>query len=284
MELLIVTGMSGAGKTQAANSLEDMGYYCVDNIPPSIIPSFTELSYKGEGLERLAIVTDARGGNMFSEIMPVLEHLKEKQVGYKILFLDASDEILVRRYKENRRRHPLAEDDISILEAVKKERELLNVIRQSADYVIDTGYISVSQLKEKLSGIFFGNVSNVLRVECKSFGFKYGTDTEADIVIDVRCLPNPFYVPELKQKTGLDGDVRDYVMNSPESVDFYGKLLSFIDCSVPLYAKEGKSRLTIAFGCTGGKHRSVTFAELIGGHLKEQGFNCAVIHRDIQKR
>ena len=188
MELLIVTGMSGAGKTQAANSLEDMGYYCVDNIPPSIIPSFTELSYKGKGLEKLAIVTDARGGNMFGEIMPVLENLKEKKVNYKILFLDASDEILVRRYKENRRRHPLAEDDMSISAAVKKERELLNAIRQRADYVIDTGYISVSQLKEKLSGIFFGNVSNVLKVECKSFGFKYGTDTEADIVIDVNGL------------------------------------------------------------------------------------------------
>lgn len=280
MELLIVTGMSGAGKTQAANALEDMGYYCVDNIPPSIIPSFTELRLEG----KLAIVTDARGGNMFFEIMTVLKELRQKSVDYKILFLDASDEVLIRRYKENRRRHPIAADDMPIGEAVTKERGLLDTVRQSADYVIDTSYISVSQLKVKLSGMFFGNVSNALKIECKSFGFKYGTDTEADIVIDVRCLPNPYYVEELKNKTGLEQKVRDYVMGSEESVEFYNKLISFLDCSVPLYVKEGKSRLTLAFGCTGGKHRSVTFAELTGSHLKEQGYDCNIIHRDIQKR
>ncbi|MBR7133290.1 MAG: RNase adapter RapZ [Clostridia bacterium] len=286
MELLIVTGMSGAGKSQAANALEDIGFYCVDNIPPAIIPSFVDLSAKsGNELNKIAIVTDARGGNMFSEISDVLCDLKAKSINYRILFLDASDEILMRRYKENRRKHPLVNDDnISLAEAVSKERQMLEKIRFTADFVIDTSYISISQLKEKLSTIFFGSLSNVLKVQCKSFGFKYGSDTEADLVIDVRCLPNPFYVEELKQKTGLDSDVREYVMASPDSKEFFEKLISFVDCAVPLYAKEGKSQLTIAIGCTGGKHRSVTFAELIGAHLKEQKYDCVIAHRDINKR
>jgi len=286
MELLIVTGMSGAGKSQAANALEDMGFYCVDNIPPAIIPSFVDLSAKsGNELSRMAIVTDARGGNLFSEISDVLAHLENGKVNFKILFLDALDEILIRRYKENRRKHPLLSDvDTTISAAVEKERQLLEKIRATADFVIDTSYISIAQLKEKLSAIFFGSVSNTLKIQCKSFGFKYGLDTEADLVIDVRCLPNPFYDEELKTKTGLESKVQDYVMNSSDSEKFYNKLIDFIDCSVPLYAKEGKSQLTIAFGCTGGKHRSVTFAEKIGAYLKEKNYNCTILHRDIQKR
>lgn len=286
MELLIVTGMSGAGKSQAANALEDMGFYCVDNIPPAIIPSFVDLASKsGNELSRMAIVTDVRGGILFSEISAVLEDLKSKNVNFKILFLDASDEILVRRYKENRRKHPLA-DGVkgTISAAVENEREMLQKIYAVSDFVIDTSYISIAQLKEKLSAIFFGNVNNTLQIQCKSFGFKYGTDTEADMVIDVRCLPNPFYVEELKNKTGLEKQVRDYVMNSDESKAFYEKLLEFISCSVPLYAKEGKSQFTIAFGCTGGKHRSVTFAYNVGNYLTKQGYSCTVLHRDIQKR
>ena len=286
MELLIVTGMSGAGKSQAANALEDMGYYCVDNIPPAIIPVFVDLSSKsGAELSRMAIVTDIRGGDLFSEISDVLTDLKAKNIEFKILFLDALDEILVRRYKENRRKHPLvvsAEDTVSA--AVGQERELLKKIRSIADFVVDTSYISIAQLKEKLSAIFFGSVSNILKIQTKSFGFKYGTDTEADLVIDVRCLPNPFYVENLKNKTGLDADVQDYVMNSSDSEEFYKKTVDFIACAVPLYAKEGKSQLTIAFGCTGGKHRSVTFAEKIGAFLKAKGYNCTILHRDIQKR
>ena len=286
MELLIVTGMSGAGKSQAANALEDMGFYCVDNIPPVIIPAFVDLSSKsGNELNKIAIVTDARGGNMFSEISDVLTSLKKMDVSYKILFLDASDEVLIRRYKENRRKHPITgENDISVADAVKKERELLEKIRFSADFVIDTSFISVSQLKSKLTSIFFGSMSNALKLQCKSFGFKYGLDTEADLVFDVRCLPNPFYVEELKQKTGLDKEVRDYVLDSPDSKEFLKKLIAFIDCSVPLYAKEGKSQLVIAIGCTGGKHRSVTFAELIGEHLREKNYDCITVHRDISKR
>ena len=161
---------------------------------------------------------------------------------------------------------------------------MLEKIRSTADYVIDTSYISNPQLKEKLSSIFFGSLSNVLKIQCKSFGFKYGSDSEADLVVDVRCLPNPFYVEDLKHKTGLEKEVRDYVMQSEDSKLFFGKMVDFIDFSVPLYAKEGKSQLTVAFGCTGGKHRSVTFAELIGKHLREQGYDCVTVHRDIQKR
>ena len=285
MELIIVTGMSGAGKTQAAKQLEDMGFYCVDNVPPAIIPSFVELSNKSGGeLNRIAIVTDVRGGAMFSDILEVLELLSESNVSFKILFLDAKDEIVIRRYKENRRKHPLQKDEMSLSEAVSRERELLSKIHFKADYVIDTSYISIAQLKEKLSGIFLDNAKDALKIQCKSFGFKYGSDSEADLVFDVRCLPNPFYIDDLKHKTGLKSEVREYVMNSDESAEFLSKIIDFIDCAVPLYAKEGKSQLTIAFGCTGGKHRSVTFAELLTEHLKEQKYDCVSVHRDIQKR
>ena len=285
MELLIVTGMSGAGKSQAANALEDMGYFCVDNIPPAIIPSFVELSRKsGSELSKMAVVTDVRGGEMFAEISDVLNGFRQNNITFKILFLDAADEILVRRYKENRRKHPLAEGENSVGVAVEKERQLLKNIRATADYVIDTSYISNSQLKEKLTGIFFGNASDVLKIQCKSFGFKYGVDTDADLCFDVRCLPNPFYIEDLKHKTGLDSEVRDYVMNNPDSLVFAQRLLDFINCAVPMYIKEGKSQLTIAIGCTGGKHRSVTFAELIGKTLREKNYDCVIVHRDINKR
>ena len=285
MELLIVTGMSGAGKSQAANALEDMGYYCVDNIPPAIIPSFVELSARsGDLLNKMAIVTDIRGGVLFSEIEQVLNSLKNNSVDYKILFLDASDDVLIRRYKENRRRHPMADaENMSLSAAVKKEREMLKKIRFMSDYIIDTSHISIAQLKVQLSNVFCGSVSNVLKIQCKSFGFKYGSDTEADLVIDVRCLPNPFYVEDLKLETGHDKELRDYVMASSDSKEFLAKLLSFIDCSVPLYAKEGKSQLVISIGCTGGKHRSVTFAQLIGEHLQNENYNCSITHRDIYK-
>ena len=285
MELLIVTGMSGAGKSQAANALEDMGYYCVDNIPPAIIPSFVELSARsGDLLNKMAIVTDIRGGVLFSEIEQVLNNLKNNSVAYKILFLDAADDVLIRRYKENRRRHPMADaENMSLSAAVKKEREMLKKIRFMSDYIINTSHISIAQLKVQLSNVFCGSVSNVLKIQCKSFGFKYGADTEADLVIDVRCLPNPFYVEDLKHKTGLDKEVRDYVMSSDDSKEFLARLLSFIDCAVPLYAKEGKSQLIISIGCTGGKHRSVTFAQLIGEHLQNENFNCSITHRDIYK-
>lgn len=285
MELLIVTGMSGAGKSQASAMLEDMGFFCVDNIPPEIIPVFVDLySKKEKHLEKIAIVTDARGGNLFVEFPKVLRQLKQNGVDFKILFLDAADEVIIRRYKENRRRHPLAEDDITLQEAVKKERLMLVEIRDISDYVIDTSFTSNAQLKSEVFTAFSGGTSGALKFQTKSFGFKHGTDTEADLLIDVRCLPNPFYIEELREKTGLDKEVRDYVMQSKESKELFAKVIDFLKFSIPLYAKEGKSRLVVAFGCTGGQHRSVTFAELVGAYLKENGYECAIIHRDVQKR
>lgn len=285
MKLLIVTGMSGAGKSQAANALEDMGYYCVDNIPPAIIPAFCDLYARGNiELGRMAIVTDARGGDMFGDISDVLKNLKQNNVYYKVLFLDAADEILVHRYKENRRKHPLCDrDDITLADAVKRERKMLSQIRLESDYVVDTSRISSAQLKEQLSEIFFGNNKSGMKIQCKSFGFKYGMDNEADMVFDVRCLPNPFYVDGLTQKTGIDKEVRDYVINSPESQEFLKRMFDFIDYSVPMYVKEGKSQLVIAVGCTGGKHRSVAIAELIYKHLEQSGYYASALHRDIYK-
>ncbi|MBQ9965325.1 MAG: RNase adapter RapZ [Clostridia bacterium] len=284
MELLIVTGMSGAGKSHTANVLEDMGYYCVDNIPPLIIPSFLDLSYRGENpLKQVAIVTDIRGGEMFSALEEVLSRLKEQGIEYKIVFLDAATDVLVRRYKENRRKHPLSNTAESIENAVGIERERLNSIRLLADFVIDTSHISLSQLKGKLSAILSKDINDTMSVEFKSFGFKYGSDSEADLLFDVRCLPNPFYIEELKSKTGLDKQVRDYVLESEESKAFLEKLLAFVEYALPLYAKEGKSGLIVSFGCTGGKHRSVTFAETFCEYFKGKKYNCHTSHRDIIK-
>jgi UPF0042 nucleotide-binding protein len=285
MNLLIVTGMSGAGKSQAVNSLEDLGYYCVDNIPPTLIPSFVDLGKRGsESLNRLAVVTDTRGGDLFSEIEEVLKGLKERNIEYKLLFLDASDEVLIRRYKENRRKHPLCNlSDMTVEDAVQKERAMLKMLRLFADFIVDTSHISPAELKERLSSLFFGNTNNGFGVQCISFGFKYGPLTEADILIDARCLPNPFYDENLKSLTGLDSRVKEYVLSTDEAVNFKDKLIAFIDSAIPLYCKEGKSRLCIGIGCTGGKHRSITFAELITKHIYEKGYNCAAVHRDINK-
>lgn len=285
MKLLIVTGMSGSGKSQAIKALEDMGYYCVDNIPPSIIPSFVDLSNKGASeLEKLAIVTDIRGGEMFGEISKVLEDFRHDEIDYKILFLDASDETIVRRYKENRRTHPLCErSDITLPIAVKKERELLSNIRYDADYVVDTSRLSTAQLKTRICEMVLGDINEGIKIRCKSFGFKYGIDAEADLVFDVRCLPNPFYIEELKSLTGLDEPVRDYVMSFDESVKYKQKLEELFDLTLPMYASEGKSQLVISFGCTGGQHRSVTFAELFNDYIGKKGYRSSVMHRDIHK-
>ncbi len=285
MELVIVTGMSGAGKSTVANVLEDIGYYCVDNIPPRIIPSFVDLSLHGsQKLSRLVIVTDMRGGEMFKDITQVLDVVNKDVTDIKVLFLEAEDNELVRRYKENRRSHPLfSENTVSIKDAVARERRLLGEIRGRADYILDTTYMSTTQLKQRVVDLFAEQQSGALKIHCMSFGFKHGSAAEADLVFDVRCLPNPFYIPELRPHSGLDKEIKDFVLSDSEAVDFLNKLISFIDCAVPLYKKEGKSSLVIAFGCTGGQHRSVTFAELVSAHLKEQGFNVSVGHRDMSK-
>ena len=286
MELLIVTGLSGAGKSQVGNALEDMGFYCVDNVPPAVIPAFVDISQRSKGnLEKIALVTDIRGGQLFDSITDVLNDLDAREIKYKILFLDALDEVIIRRYKENRRKHPLnKEAKLSIEEAVKNERKALEKIRNRADFVIDTSHTPLAQLKQKVASRFCDDLSDSLRIQCKSFGFKYGSDRENDLIFDVRCLPNPFYDEALKEKTGLDKEVRDYVLSTEESREFLKKIIDFLEFSIPLYIKEGKSQLTVAFGCTGGKHRSVTFAELVGNALKEKEYNCSIVHRDILKR
>ncbi len=287
MEFLIVTGLSGAGKSQAVHALEDIGFYCVDNLPPQLLSTFYSLCQQaGERFGRVAVVTDIRGGqDMFRTLTGTLEELRQDEKPYKILFLDASDSVLTNRFKETRRKHPLADYFMGSLDqAVQMERSVLKPVREMADYVIDTSLLSPAQLKKQISTVFLGSVSDALAIHCVSFGFKYGLPTEADLVFDVRCLPNPFYVKELKNLTGLDEPVREYVMRWEQSQEVAKRLLHLVDYMLPLYLEEGKSQLVIAMGCTGGKHRSVTFAQLLYDHFTAQGKRASVNHRDIQKR
>ncbi len=285
MDFLIVTGLSGAGKSRAVDALEDIGFYCVDNMPPQLISKVAEICLAGNSqINRIAIVTDMRGGDMFYGLFEQLDELKDKGLEYKLLFLDASNAELIRRYKETRRRHPLA--DVvkgGLEEAIRNERILLKPARERADYIIDTTHLSANELKQRMNNIFLDNIRNSMLVNVMSFGFKYGVPAEADLVFDVRCLPNPFYVDELKPKTGLDEEVRDYVMNSEDSKMLLEKLKDLVSFLIPLYQKEGKTQLMIGMGCTGGKHRSVTFAELMYQYLSEQNQNVRVLHRDISK-
>ncbi len=285
MGLIIVTGMSGAGKSVAAKALEDIGFYCIDNIPPSLIKPVAELSLRGNSdLSRVAFVTDIRGGKMFDELVPTIRHLRDIGCELKVLFLDASNEKLITRYKETRRRHPMAgKSDMSVADAVVKEREMLAPLKEISDFVIDTTKTSTTTFKQRVSDLFADDLSNGMTVQVLSFGFKNGCVAEADIVFDVRCLANPFYIEELKHKTGLETEVKDFVLNLPEADGLAERLKSLIDYSLPLYCKEGKQELVIAIGCTGGKHRSVVFAELLYKHLKEQNYRVVVNHRDIAK-
>ena len=285
MDFLIVTGLSGSGKSRAVDALEDIGFYCVDNMPPQLISKVAEICLAGNSqINRIAIVTDLRGGDMFYGLFEQLDELKDKGLEYKLLFLDASNQELVRRYKETRRRHPLA--DLvkgGLEEAIRNERILLKPARERADYIIDTTHLSANELKQRMNNIFLDNIRNSMLVNVMSFGFKYGVPAEADLVFDVRCLPNPFYVDDLKPKTGLDEEVRNYVMDSEDSRKLLEKLKDLISFLIPLYQKEGKTQLMIGVGCTGGKHRSVTFAELIYQYLSDQNHNVRVLHRDIAK-
>ncbi len=285
MEFLIVSGLSGAGKSVTIYALEDIGFYCVDNIPSKLVVTFYDLCERAkEDFSRVAVVTDIRGGALSDKFFEFLETFKERKVSYKILFLDAGDIVLVHRYKETRRRHPLSEAASGSLEqAVKMEREMLRPMREAADYIIDTSYLAPSQLKQRLSNLFLGNVSDALTIQIMSFGFKNGIPTEADMMFDVRCLPNPFYVPELKKLTGLDEPVKEYVMKWDETQGFITRFLDLIDYMIPLFCNEGKSQLVIAIGCTGGQHRSVTIVELLYKHLIAQNKRASVNHRDIKR-
>ncbi len=285
MNMLIVTGLSGAGKSLAMNALEDIGFFCIDNIPADLIAKFVEFSIKSENpIERIAIVLDIRGAKTQADIENALEQLKEKNISFKTLFLDAQNDVLERRYRETRRRHPISiTTQISTSEALYKEREILKPLMEQANFKIDTSFFSTSQLKDRVVSLFMAKTSDAMNLTFLSFGFKYDPPKEADIIFDVRCLPNPFYIKELKNKTGVDSEVYDFVMKSPEAKGLLECMQNLLKFSLPLYVKEGKSQLTIAVGCTGGKHRSVTFARKLDEFAKAQGYLPTVVHRDVNR-
>ncbi|MEG6523036.1 RNase adapter RapZ [Desulfotomaculum sp. 1211_IL3151] len=283
--LLIVTGMSGAGKTQAVQSLEDLGYFCVDNLPPALITKFAELVSQSSGkVEKVALVVDIRGGDFFHQAIEVLTELTEQGYWYEILFLEASDEALVRRYKESRRRHPL-DTQGEVLEVIRQERELLREIRGRATKIIDTSTVTNSQLKDQIITQFGGDreSTNQLLITVISFGYKYGIPLDSDLVIDVRFLPNPHYIPELRCLTGNDEPVQRHVLSKDVTQEFMAKFTDFVQFLIPHYQNEGKATLMIAIGCTGGMHRSVTLANKLGDILKEKGYRVNVRHRDIMR-
>lgn len=284
MQIVIVTGMSGSGKSSAMDVLEDIGYYCIDNLPPQLLGKFIDICRQTENkIEKLAISVDLRSGKLFGDAYHVLRTLeKTPELDVKVLYLEATDEVIIKRYKETRRKHPLDERfNGSLHSAIAYEREQLLPVKGIADYYIESSYISAAQLKKQIKDIFLDHESDSLLIKVMSFGFKYGASTEADLMFDVRCLPNPYYIPELKTHTGCEACVQDYVLSFEQSQELLKKLEDLLDFLIPLYIKGGKSRLVIAFGCTGGKHRSVTFAEQIGDHLLANGMRVSKQHRDI---
>ncbi|HJF87574.1 MAG TPA: RNase adapter RapZ [Companilactobacillus farciminis] len=289
LSLVIVTGMSGAGKTVAMQSFEDLGYFCIDNMPPNLLPKFWELVHESGKIKKVALVVDIRSRAFYDEIFSMLskmdedEQEKHQKVDMKILFLNASDEELVSRYKETRRSHPLAMEG-RLLDGIEKERELLSEIKSRASVEIDTTDLTPRQLREEIFDNFQENsVVPTFHIEVMSFGFKYGLPIDADIVMDVRFLRNPFYIKELKTQTGMDKPVYDYVMDDAETKNFYDKFYGLLKDIVPGYEKEGKTSLTIAIGCTGGQHRSVAIAQRLGTDLKKLDYYVDITHRDMEK-
>lgn len=287
MEFIIITGLSGAGKTNALHAMEDIGYYCVDNLPPLLLDTFYDLCENSADtrMKKVAVVADARSGNMFTEIANVINRARLEGHSFKILFLDAKLDTLLIRYKETRRKHPLSYElkGGTVEDAVALEAQLMQEVKAMADYVIDTTYMTLKQLKERVVSLFTGDQGDSLQLTFVSFGFKYGIPLEADLIFDVRCLPNPFYIKELRPLTGLDESVREYILQFDETSEFMKRLTDFLDYSVPLYKAEGKSEVVIAIGCTGGKHRSVTVARLLYTHFTEQLQKSTIHHRDIGK-
>ncbi len=286
MQFVVVTGISGSGKSTAVDVLEDIGYYCIDNMPPELMVKFADICAQSDGrIEKVAFVADVRGGELFLKLKDAITEMRSMGINVKVMFLDCGDDIIVRRYKETRRKHPL--DEVSggnIRKAIETERHFLETVRDKVDYYIDTSSTTTAEFKERLYSIFLGEGQSAMKIDVRSFGFKYGVMNDADLTFDVRCLPNPFYIPELKHKTGLNPEVSGYVMSFKEAQELLDKLNDLIDYLIPLYEKEGKAQLVIAFGCTGGKHRSVTFAEAVAKHLTDNGKTIRLAHRDIEKR
>ncbi|KXZ40461.1 UPF0042 nucleotide-binding protein [Alkalithermobacter thermoalcaliphilus JW-YL-7 = DSM 7308] len=281
MRFVIVTGLSGAGKSEAMKALEDIGFYCVDNLPPTLITKFAQLCYQPTSLiEKIALGIDIRGRRFFKDLNDSLDKLLELGYEYEILFLDCEDEVLVKRYKMTRRNHPLSSEN-SILEGIKKERQMLEDLKEKSSHIINTTNMSIKDLKEEISQIYSSeDKKSFITISIVSFGFKHGIPLDADLVFDVRFLPNPYYIKELKEKTGEQEEVRTYVMNSPISVEFFEKLKDMVEFLIPQYILEGKRHLVIAIGCTGGRHRSVTIAHLLYNYLKEKGYKLLKKHRD----
>ena len=283
MKFVIVTGMSGAGKTTVLKFLEDINYFCADNLPPALLLKFAELFEQGSEIDKVALGIDIRGGKLFDDLFQGLSLLTENGYDYDILFLDASDESLIKRFKETRRSHPLSKTG-SIAEGIKKEREILNEVKKRANFIIDTSNILTRELKEKINSIFVLNEKfESLMITVCSFGFKYGIPIDSDLVFDVRFLPNPFYIQELKEFTGNEACVSDYVMGFEESRIFLAKLIDMAEFLIPEYIKEGKNRLVISIGCTGGKHRSVTLANELYKALESKQHSVRLKHNDIEK-
>ncbi|EQK44982.1 MULTISPECIES: RNase adapter RapZ [Paraclostridium] len=285
MRFIIVTGLSGSGKSEAMKSLEDIGFYCVDNLPPTLITKFAELCYQGNSnIDKVALGIDIRGREFFETLHESLSYLEKENYKYEVLFLDCADDILVKRYKMTRRNHPLAKST-QITEGIKEEREILQTLRDKADSIIDTSNMKPRDLKDEISKLYIeGEKTPKLTISVVSFGFKHGIPIDSDLVFDVRFLPNPYYVEELRPQTGEDQVVRDYVMDSDVSREFFAKLEDMVDFLIPHYIEEGKSHLVIAIGCTGGRHRSVTISNLLYDDLIKKGYRVVKKHRDYTLR
>ena len=285
MDILIISGLSGAGKSKAASYLEDMGFYIVDNMPAAMILKFAEFCAGGNGrYDRVALVYDVRTANSFTELFDVLDKLRAMEGACRMLFLEAEPEVIIKRYKETRRRHPLADQTDSLEEAVRRERELMQPVRERADHIIDTSRTSTAQLRGELLRLFGDpEEKGGMTVSVTSFGFKYGLPLDADLVFDVRFMPNPFYIEELRPRTGLDQAVNDYVFSFQQTQDYLKRLKDLLAFSLPLYAEEGKTSLVIAVGCTGGHHRSVAVTHTLAEFIGSQGYQVSENHRDMNR-
>ena len=283
MEFIIISGLSGAGKSKAASFMEDMGFFCVDNLPAPLIPKFAELGMAGTGeSDRVVLVTDVRSGTNFSALFQSLEALKGMKCPYRILYMDASDDVIIKRYKETRRSHPLAEECDSLEGAIALERRMLAPLRERAEFVVDTSDLSTAKLRGELLRLFGrGSQEGAMTVSVTSFGFKHGLPREADLVFDVRFLPNPYYVQELRPRTGLDDGVRDYVFSGGAAGEFLEKLQDLVGFLLPKYVEEGKTALVVAVGCTGGHHRSVAIAHALAAYIRGRGYPVTESHRDL---